>query len=64
MADTKRKVSDCRDFPSENHCELTIAGPEEDVLDAAVMHAKAHHGHTEPDTELREQIRKGLKDET
>jgi predicted small metal-binding protein len=63
MADSDRKIADCRDYPSENNCQLTIAGPEEDVLDAAVMHAKAHHGHTEPDQDLREQIRKGLKAE-
>lgn len=63
MTDSIRKVADCRDYPSENNCQLTITGPEEDVLDAAVMHAKAHHGHTEPDNVLREQIKKGLKDE-
>jgi len=63
MADTKRKIVDCRDFPSEKNCSLTIAGTEEEVLDMAVIHAKAHHGHKEPDKELREQLRKGLKDE-
>lgn len=63
MADTKRKVADCRDFPSEKHCSLTIAGTEEEVLDIAVIHAKAHHGHKEQDEVLREQVRKGLKDE-
>jgi len=63
MNDTKRKISDCRDFPSDNNCQLTISGPEEDVLDAAVLHAKTHHGHKEQDAELREKLRKGLKDE-
>ncbi len=29
---TKRKVADCRQFPSEKHCTLTIAGTEEEVM--------------------------------
>ena len=36
-------------------------GPEEDLLDAAVMHAKTKHAHTEPDDQLRESIRAGLE---
>jgi hypothetical protein len=57
-----RKVADCREFPSENNCSLTIAGTEEEVLDTATMHAVARHGHTDT-PELREQIRSTLKDE-
>ena len=34
-----RKIMDCREVPSERGCTLTIAGEEEDVLRAAVMHA-------------------------
>jgi predicted small metal-binding protein len=51
-----RKVPDCRLIPSDVACTLTIAGEEEEVLDAAVQHAVAHHGHEES-PELREQLR-------
>jgi hypothetical protein len=40
---------------------LTIAGTEEETLDAAVAHAVAKHGH-EDTPELREMIRSGLED--
>jgi predicted small metal-binding protein len=56
-----RKMVDCRTMPSEINCTLTIAGEEEEVLDAAVMHAVDKHGH-ENTSELREQIRAGLVD--
>ena len=56
-----RKMVDCRTIPSEINCTLTIAGEEEEVLDAAVMHAVDKHGH-ENTPELREQIRAGLVD--
>jgi predicted small metal-binding protein len=57
-----RKVADCRDFPSESGCTLTIAGEEDEVLRAAVEHAVSAHGHTDS-AELREQVRGMLKDE-
>jgi predicted small metal-binding protein len=57
-----RKVADCREFPSESGCSLTIAGEEEEVVRAAAMHAVDVHGH-EDTPELREQIRGMLKDE-
>jgi predicted small metal-binding protein len=56
-----RKYIDCREMPSENNCDLTIAGSEEHVLDAAVTHAVTAHGHTDS-AELREQIRGSLKE--
>ena len=56
-----RKMLDCRKIPSENNCSLTIAGTEDEVLDAATAHAIAKHGHEEtPD--LREMLRSGLTD--
>ena len=56
-----RKMLDCRKIPSENNCSLTIAGTEDEVLDAATAHAIAKHGH--PDTpDLREMLRSGLTD--
>jgi predicted small metal-binding protein len=57
-----RKVADCRDFPNEVGCTLTISGEEKEVLDAAVAHAVAVHGH-ENTPELREQLRMMLKNE-
>jgi len=57
-----RKVADCRDFPSETNCTLTISGEEEEVVLAASEHAASVHGHADsPD--LREQVRSTLKDE-
>ncbi len=55
-----RMMVDCRKMPSESNCSLTIAGREEEVLDAATAHAVAVHGH-ENTPELREQIRMGLE---
>lgn len=63
MADPKRKVVDCRQFPSEGGCTLAIAGTEEEVLKVAVRHAVEEHGHQNT-PELREQIRAMLKDES
>lgn len=57
-----RKVADCRDFPSESGCTLTISGSEDEVLDMATQHAVASHGH-EDGPELREMLRGVLKDE-
>jgi predicted small metal-binding protein len=56
-----RKMIDCRKVPSENNCSLTIAGTEDEVLDAATAHAISAHGHDNA-PELREMIRSGLED--
>lgn len=57
-----RKVADCRQFPSEKGCTLTIAGTEDEVLRIAVWHAVHDHGHNDT-PELRNQIRGMLVDE-
>ena len=57
-----RKVADCRDFPSENGCTLTISGEEDEVIVAAVQHAAAVHGHPDND-ELRVWLKQNLRDE-
>jgi predicted small metal-binding protein len=62
MANAKRKVVDCRQFPSDSGCTLVIAGTEEEVLKVAVRHAVEEHGHQNT-PELREQIRAMLKDQ-
>ncbi|MFI1868250.1 MULTISPECIES: DUF1059 domain-containing protein [Streptomyces] len=57
-----RKVADCRKFPSETNCTLTISGEEEEVVKAASEHAVSVHQHADS-PELREQIRTMLEDE-
>ncbi|MGI5402555.1 DUF1059 domain-containing protein [Streptomyces sp. CA-135486] len=57
-----RKVADCRKFPSDTHCSLTISGEEEEVVRAASEHAVSVHGHADS-LELRAQIRELLEDE-
>jgi predicted small metal-binding protein len=56
-----RKMIDCRSVPNEIGCTLTIAGQEEEVLDAATAHAVAKHGH-EDTPELRDMLRSSLRD--
>ena len=57
-----RKTADCRLFPSESGCSLTISGTEDEVVRAAAEHAVSVHGH-EDTPELREQLRAMLADE-
>jgi predicted small metal-binding protein len=57
-----RKVADCRDYPSEGGCTLTIAGEEDEVIAAAAQHAVAAHGHEDND-ELRAWLKENIKDE-
>lgn len=58
----ERKMIDCREQPSDSNCSLTISGREDEVLKAAVEHAVSSHEHSDT-AELREQIRKSLKNE-
>jgi hypothetical protein len=57
-----RKMADCRRFPSESNCSLTIIGEEDEVVRAAAEHSVSVHGH-EDTPELREQIKGLLEDE-
>ncbi len=57
-----RKVADCRSYPSESRCSLTITGTEDEVVRAAAEHAASVHEH-EDTHELREEIRSQLADE-
>ncbi|HEY3190967.1 MAG TPA: DUF1059 domain-containing protein [Solirubrobacteraceae bacterium] len=57
-----RYFVDCREMPSESGCDLAMAGSEQHLLDAAVIHAVTAHGH-EDTPELREQIRSVMKEE-
>lgn len=51
-----RQYIDCREFPSTMNCSVALsADSEKELLDAAVQHAVAVHGHTDsPD--LRKQL--------
>ena len=55
-----RVMADCRRWPSDINCSLTIIGEEEEVLRAAVEHAVSAHGH-EDTPELRDQTREFLE---
>ena len=50
-----RMMADCRRWPSESHCSLTIIGEQDEVVRAAAEHAASVHGH-EDTPELREQL--------
>lgn len=52
-----RKFIDCREFPSEKNCTVALcADGDDELLEAAVQHAVAVHGHQDT-AELRQQIR-------
>lgn len=55
-----RVMADCRRFESDSNCSLTILGEEDEVMLAAVDHAKAVHGH-EDTPELRDQLKAMLE---
>jgi predicted small metal-binding protein len=59
-----RKFVDCREFPSEMNCSVALSADSEDeLLEAAVQHAIAVHGHKDaPD--LRDMIRSVMRDGT
>jgi predicted small metal-binding protein len=57
-----RKHIDCRQFPSVVNCTVTIAADsEKELLEIAVQHAVAVHGHKDT-PEFREQLKKAFKD--
>lgn len=52
-----RMFVDCREFPSEKGCTVAIsADGDKELLEAAVQHAVAVHGHQDT-AELRQQIK-------
>jgi predicted small metal-binding protein len=56
-----RMFIDCREYPSDMNCTVAIsADTAKELIDAAVQHAVAVHGHTDS-SELREQIGKMIK---
>ena len=56
-----RLYIDCREFPSESNCSVAIcADSQRELLDAAVQHAVAVHGHTDT-PEFRDQLASAIK---
>jgi hypothetical protein len=55
-----RKYIDCRDFPSDSKCTIAISSDTEaELIDAAVQHAVAVHGHNDT-AEFRSQIKTAI----
>ena len=55
-----RKYIDCREFPSDVKCSITIAADREDeLIEAAAQHAVAVHRHADT-AELRQQLKKAM----
>ena len=58
-----RKFIDCRDYPSQTNCTVSIfADNDQELLEAAVQHAVLVHGHQDT-PELREQLQKAFRQE-
>ena len=56
-----RQYVDCREIPSENNCTVAIAADsEQELVDAAVQHAVAVHGHADT-PELRQMVAQAIK---
>ncbi len=59
-----RKYIDCRGFPSEMNCTVAIsADSEKELIEAAVQHAVAVHGHKDT-PEFRKQLAGAMQDGT
>ena len=57
-----RKYIDCREFPSDTKCSITIsADREEELIEAAAQHATAVHKHADT-PELREQLKQVMRE--
>lgn len=51
-----RQTIDCREYPSSMNCSIALsADTEHELLEAAVQHAVAVHGHTDT-PQLRQQL--------
>jgi predicted small metal-binding protein len=59
-----RQYIDCREFPSTMNCSVALAADsEQELLEAAVQHAVAVHGHADS-PELRTQLKSLFKEGT
>ncbi len=56
-----RMFIDCRQYPSDMNCTVSIAADsKKELVDAAVQHAVAVHGHKDS-LELRDMIGKAIQ---
>ena len=56
-----RKYIDCREVPSESNCTVSIAADtEKELLEVAVQHAVAVHGHKDT-PEFRQMLTSAIK---
>lgn len=56
-----RQYIDCREMPSDSNCTVAIsADSERELVEAAVQHAVAVHGHTDT-PEFRKQIAAAIR---
>ncbi len=59
-----RKYIDCREFPSDMKCSIALsADSEKELLEAAVQHAIAVHGHKDT-PEFRAQLKTAFREGT
>ena len=59
-----RKFIDCREFPSESKCSVTIAADsEKELMEVALQHDVSVHGH-EDTPEFRLQLKEAIRDGT
>lgn len=57
-----RKYIDCREFPSETKCTVTIAADSiPELMEVAVQHAIAVHGHQDT-PEFRQQLKEAVRE--
>ena len=55
-----RKYVDCREMPSESRCTVAISADDEsELLDAALQHAIAAHGHRD-NVETRAMLKQAM----
>ena len=57
-----RKTIDCREYPGDIHCSVSLsADTEEELLEAAMQHLTAVHKY-EDSSAVRESIRRAMMD--
>jgi predicted small metal-binding protein len=57
-----RKYIDCREFPSESNCSITISADREgELIEAAAQHAVTVHGHQDT-PQLRQQLKGAIRE--
>lgn len=58
-----RKFIDCREFPSQTKCTVTIAADSEaELMEVAVQHALKVHGHQDTPA-FRAQLKQAIRED-